>query len=158
MALGAQHVQPAERDDLLVLGVGLLLELREDRLVLGLVLGALLLVHLEQEVAVVVPLAGGHLLAREVLGVAAEQDVDASAGHVRRDGDRALAAGLGDDHRLLLVVLRVQDVVRDAAAVQVPDSCSDFSIETVPTRIGCPVSLRSTMSSTTAFHFASSFL
>ena len=118
MALGSEHVQPAERDDLLVLGVGLLLELTVDRLVLGLVLGALLLVHLEQQVAVVVELTGGHLLPREVLGVAAEQDVDTSAGHIRRDGDRALAAGLSDDHGLLLVVLRVEDVVGDAATIE----------------------------------------
>ena len=39
-----------------------------------------------------------------------------------------------------------------------PDSSSDFSIETVPTRIGWPFSWRSFRSSATAFHFASSLL
>ena len=59
--LGPQDVQPAQPDDLLVLGVGLGLELRVDRLVLGLVGGALLVVHLEQQVRVVVPVARRHL-------------------------------------------------------------------------------------------------
>ena len=34
------------------------------------------------------------------------------------------------------------------------ESFSDFSIETVPTRIGCPFSCSSMISSTTAFHFS----
>ena len=42
------------------------------------------------------------------LGVAAEQDVGAAAGHVGGDGDHAEAAGLGDDLRLLLVELGVE--------------------------------------------------
>src|SRR3712207_7245224 len=50
--------------------------------------------------------------------LAAEEDVDAAAGHVRRDRHGALAASLGDDRRLLLVLLRVQDAVLDAAAVE----------------------------------------
>src|SRR4029078_4527338 len=45
----------------------------------------------------------------------AELDVDAAAGHVRRDRDRAGLAGVRDDLALALVLLRVQDVVRDAA-------------------------------------------
>ncbi len=98
---GAEHIQTPEPDHLVVLGVGLVLELREHRLVLGLVDGALLVIQLEQQVAVVVELARGHLLARQVLGVAPEQDVDTATGHVGRDGDRALAPGLGDDLRLL---------------------------------------------------------
>ncbi len=36
------------------------------------------------------------------------------------------------------------------------ERCSDFSTETVPTRIGWPFALRSAMSSTTASYFASS--
>ena len=58
-----------------------------------------------------------HLLGEE-LGVAAEQDVGAAAGHVGGDGDRALAAGLGDDLRLALVVLGVEHVVRDPALLE----------------------------------------
>ena len=54
----------------------------------------------------------------QVLGIAAEQDVGASAGHVGGDGDRAFAAGLRDDLRLLGVELRVQHRVRHAAAAQ----------------------------------------
>ena len=50
---------------------------------------------------------------REHLGVAAEDDVGAAAGHVGGDGDRALATGLRDDVRLVLVLLRVEHVVLD---------------------------------------------
>ncbi len=48
----------------------------------------------------------------------AELDVDASPGHVRRDRDRARLPGVLDDLALALVLLRVQDVVRDALARQ----------------------------------------
>ena len=48
------------------------------------------------------------------LEVAAEHDVGAAAGHVGRDRDGARAAGLRDDVRLALVLLRVQHLVRDA--------------------------------------------
>ena len=51
----------------------------------------------------------------EDLRIAAQDDVGASAGHVRRDGDRARAAGLRDDVRFLLVELGVEHVVLDAA-------------------------------------------
>ena len=102
-----------------MLGVGLLLELPKDGLVVLLVGGPLLLVHLEHQIAVVVPLAGGHLLAGQVFGIAAQEDVDAAAGHVGRDGDGPGPPGLSHDHRFLLVVLRVQDVMRDPPAVQV---------------------------------------
>ena len=58
---------------------------------------------------------GERLLARHVLGVAAEQDVGAAAGHVGGDGDAALAARLRDDLGFLRVILRVQHDVLDAA-------------------------------------------
>ena len=65
----------------------------------------------------------GLLLADEVLaghelGVAAEQDVGAAAGHVGGDGDHAEAAGLGDDLGFLLVELGVEDDVADAFALE----------------------------------------
>ena len=52
------------------------------------------------------------------LGVAAEHDVGAAAGHVGGHGDRAAPPGLGDDRRLALVVLGVQHLVRDAAPLE----------------------------------------
>ena len=52
-------------------------------------------------------LAGAHV------GVAAELNVGAAAGHVGGDGHRARHAGLGDDVGFLLVVARVQHLVRD---------------------------------------------
>ena len=48
----------------------------------------------------------------------AELDVDAAAGHVRRDRDRAALARVLDDLALALVLLRVQHVVVDALALQ----------------------------------------
>src|SRR3989304_2203708 len=47
-----------------------------------------------------------------------ELDVAAAAGHVRRDRGRAPLARVLDDLRLALVLLRVQDVVRDALTRQ----------------------------------------
>ena len=52
------------------------------------------------------------------LGIAAEDDVGSAAGHVRGDGHRAQAAGLGDDLGLALVMLGVEDLVRNAALFQ----------------------------------------
>ena len=63
-------------------------------------------------------LLGNRLLARHVLGVAAEQNVGAAAGHVRGDRDVALAPGLRDDLGFLRVVLRVEHDVLDAALAQ----------------------------------------
>ena len=55
-------------------------------------------------------------LGREAGRVAAQLDVRAAAGHVGGDGHRARPAGLGDDRRLLLMELGVEDLVLDAAA------------------------------------------
>ncbi len=109
MPLGAEDVETAQRLDLLLLGLdgglGLLQRIRPGGLVL------LRGVHRGQ--AALRELGRG-----EVLRVAAEHDVGASTGHVGGDGDRALAPGLGDDLRLALVVLGVQDLVLDAALAQ----------------------------------------
>ena len=62
----------------------------------------------------------GELERGQVLGVAAELDVDAAAGHVGRDRDGAGAAGLGDRLALALGVLGlgVEHRVRDALALE----------------------------------------
>ena len=65
-----------------------------------------------------VPLGAEDVQAAEVDDALAELDVDAAAGHVRRDRDRAALARVLDDLALALVLLRVQDVVRDALALQ----------------------------------------
>ena len=54
-----------------------------------------------------------HFGPEQALDTAAEHDVGAAAGHVRGDGNRTLAPGLGDDVRLALVVFRVQRLVRN---------------------------------------------
>ena len=95
VALGAEHVQPARGDHLLLLGGHLLVDPGRARRPLGLVLDL------------------GQLLELAHVGIAAELDVGAAPGHVGGDGDAAEAPGLGDDVRLLLVIAGVQHVVRD---------------------------------------------
>ncbi|MCG3775497.1 MAG: hypothetical protein JW395_2337 [Nitrospira sp.] len=58
------------------------------------------------------------LLEHEV-GIAAQENVGAAARHVRRDGDGALVASLGDDLSFPLVLLRIEDVVLHAGPAQV---------------------------------------
>ena len=53
-----------------------------------------------------------------ISGLPPEHDVGAAARHVGRDGDRALAARLGDDLGLALVLLGVQHVVLDALLLE----------------------------------------
>ena len=61
-----------------------------------------------------VALGAEHVEAADLAHAFAELDVDTAAGHVRRDRDRAELARVLDDLRLARVLLRVQDVVRDA--------------------------------------------
>ena len=56
------------------------------------------------------------LLGRALIGLAAEHDVGAAAGHVGGDGDGGVAARLRDDAGFLLVLLGVQHAVLDALA------------------------------------------
>ncbi len=57
-------------------------------------------------------------LLRQVFGVAAQDDIGAASGHVGGDGDHPQPARLGDDPRLLLVELGVQDLVRNTPTLQ----------------------------------------
>ena len=105
VALGAADEQPAELAHLVALGLRLLLEaLRHARRTPSSQLSSL---GRDAELA--------QLVGRELLRVAAELDVDAAAGHVGRDRDRAEPARLGDGLALALGVLglRVQDLVLD---------------------------------------------
>src|SRR5918993_790113 len=61
---------------------------------------------------------GPQRLLGQVLHVAAEHDVDAAPGHVGGHGDGAEPAGLGDDVRLTLVVLGVEDLGLDAPLLE----------------------------------------
>ena len=71
------------------------------------------------------------------LEIAAELDVGAAAGHVGGDGHGARHAGLRDDLRFLLVIARIEHVVRRHwPFFSMPERSSDFSIEVVPTRTG----------------------
>jgi len=108
--LGADDPQASARDDLLVL-----------RLALGGRTGQRLLEGrgplLRRRLPRLHP-AQDQLLLREELRVSAEQDVGAASRHVRGDRHRAQPPRLGDDLRLHLVVLRVQDDVLDPLALQ----------------------------------------
>src|SRR6266403_2381815 len=106
VTLGADDVQAAELHDFLVLGLGDAPRLHQRRR----------------------PLLGGggdridalfpeNFFGQEV-GIAAEEDVGAAAGHVGRDGHGALASGLGHDLGLALVVLRVEDLMADAPLLE----------------------------------------
>src|SRR5699024_5440519 len=109
VALRAEDVEPTGLGDLVVLGLDGLLRLRE-----GVVPGLLVLLRRLLRVEPALPQLGDGTELR----VATEHDVGASSGHVRRDGDGALAAGLGHDRRLPLVVLGVEDLVLDALLAQ----------------------------------------
>ena len=61
------------------------------------------------------------------VGIAAQQNVGAAAGHVRGDGHGAFAPGLRDDLGFPLVLLGVQDVVFDAVAAQEAGEASRIS-------------------------------
>ena len=100
--LGAEHVEASQPLDLLVLGHPV---------------GAL---GRESPLVILPRRLGPRRAPGAELRVASELDVGAAAGHVGRDGDGALGAGLGDDHRLARVVLGVQDLVADAARCEHP--------------------------------------
>ena len=75
------------------------------------------------------------------LGIAAEQNVGAAAGHVGGDGDRAFASGLRDDVRFALVLLGVENLMRECRLFSEESrGVSDFSMEIVPTSTGWPLS------------------
>src|SRR3954463_5554751 len=72
-------------------------------------------------------LGAEHVQAADLANAFAELDVDAATGHVRRDRDRARLSGLLDDPRFPLVLLRVEDVVRDALPLQqLPEMLGDL--------------------------------
>jgi hypothetical protein len=104
-----------------------------------------------------VPLGADDVQAAGLAHPFAEFDVGAAAGHVGRDGHTAGLPGLLHDLRLALVMLGVEDLVRDIAALELARQMrSDFSIEVVPTRIGRPALCFSMISSMTASYFSSS--
>ena len=63
-------------------------------------------------------LLGRDPLLDQHVGIAAELNVGAAAGHVGGDGHTARHAGLGDDLRLLLVVARIQHLMRNLVLLE----------------------------------------
>ena len=132
VALGAEDVQAAGGDDGLVLSLRGV-EMRGDCRVpcgfggLKLLAGVVEALHAGAGGGGDGSLGGGdgaglrlfdEVLSRHELGVAAEQDVCAAAGHVGGDGDHAKTPCLGDDFGFLLVELCVEDDVADALALE----------------------------------------
>ena len=103
MALGADDGQATGGKHALALGLAGLLGL-------GVKLLELLGRHVLHGQALVLK-----ALAHQLVGVAAQQDVGTTTGHVSSDGHGAVASGLGNDMSLALVMLSVEDLVRDAA-------------------------------------------
>ena len=103
MALGADDGQAAGGKHALALGLAGLLGLSVKLLEL---LGR----HVLHGQALVLK-----ALAHQLVGVAAQQDVGTTTSHVGSDGHGAVASGLGNDMSLALVMLSVEDLVRDAA-------------------------------------------
>ena len=62
--------------------------------------------------AALVPVGADHVQAAELGDAGAETDIDAAAGHVRRNGDRVRLAGARHDGCLGLFVARVEHFVR----------------------------------------------
>ena len=109
MALGAEHVQAAQLLDLLMLVLDLGLDLVQGARPTLLILFRGVL----RRVALGLQLGVG-----KELDVTAEHDVGTTAGHVGGHGDGSLAAGDGDHGGFLLMLLGVQDLVRDLGHVE----------------------------------------
>ena len=129
MPLGADDVQPARVHDRIVVRAGLGQIAGMEATPLG-ARHPIEAVLREVDVLLVVDelllafrqplgrLVGQRLAARHVVGIASQQDVGAAPGHVGGDGHRARAPRLGHDLGFLVVVLRVEDHVPDAAALE----------------------------------------
>src|SRR5262249_7831412 len=84
----------------------------------GIALAARAAAELVVDAARLVALGAEHVQPAELADGVVDLDVDAAAGHVRRDRDRADPARVHDDLGLAGVLLRVEDVVLDALALQ----------------------------------------
>ena len=109
MTLGPEDVESAKLTDLLTLFLAGGLNRRKD-----IVPGLFVLVRGVDRAQS----ALGHLCDREELGVSTKHDVSSTSGHIGSDGDGTDSARLSDNGRLAGVVLRVQDLVADAALGQ----------------------------------------
>jgi hypothetical protein len=110
----ALHLRPAEEPQQLVL------ERQVEPRLAGVALAPRPTAQLVVYAARLVALGSEHVEPAEIRHPRTELDVRSPPGHVRRDGNRALLAGFGDDLRLPLVVLGVKDVVLDPAPPEHP--------------------------------------
>ena len=109
MALGAEHVQTAELDDFLMLVLDLVLDFGQSARPTLLVLVR----------SVIRRIAFGlELRIGEELDVAAEHDIGTTACHVGGHGDGALTACDGHNGGFLVMLLRVQHLVRNLGHVK----------------------------------------
>ena len=109
MTFGAQYVQATEVDDLLMLVLDLLLDFSQGA-------RPTLLVFVRSVVRRVA--LGLELGVGKEFDIAAEHDVGTTAGHVGGHGDGALTACNGHDGGFLVVLLRIQDLMRNLGHVK----------------------------------------
>jgi len=90
------------------------------------------------DAAALVALGAEHVEAAGLERLRIQLNVHAAAGHVGGDGDGAVPAGVQDDGGLSLVLLGVEDVVRQALTLEQPaEQLADLYAD-VPTSTGCP--------------------
>ena len=111
VAFGTDYVQAAGGDDLFFFGVGFhfnfvpqlaeALSCCQDFFIVCIKVAISRIDHFRFKAL------SGHFFLGHVLGIAPEDDVSPTTGHVGGDGHGAVATGLGDDFRFLFVALRV---------------------------------------------------
>ena len=78
------------------------------------------------------------LLPYQHVDIAAKLNICSSPRHVGGDGDGTRCTSLRNNKSFLLMVPRIQNLVRDARLFEQIEIISDFSMLTVPTRTGWP--------------------
>jgi hypothetical protein len=101
---------------------------------------------------------GADFVARHHLGVAAEQNVGAAAGHVGRDGDGALAPACAMMSASRAWFFAFSTSCGTPSFLRKVREHLDFAIDTVPTSTGWPFSVQLLHSSAAASNFAFSVL
>ena len=109
MALGADDVQAAGCDDLLMQRLPAITQTGRPCLLVRIGRGVICLGHLDL-----------------FFDVAAQYDIGTATGHIGCDRDRFRAAGLGDDFRFARMLFRIEHIVRQLGFVQ--DARQQFGV------------------------------
>ena len=85
-----------------------------------------------------VTLGGDDVKASTIRHAESQPDIGSPAGHVRRHGDLARGAGVGDDGRFLAILTRVEDAMRQPGVAEEPAQMLDAATDRVPSSTGRP--------------------